>query len=208
MISIDIQGGQQLDNLDEVLRRMVMVEARNAAGEEAATELQDHFMRLDSRPNKRGWPKRNFWAQVMKTVTTQTTDPAYDIIVSAPEFWRRWKGGGPITPKTGARKLAIPATAAAYAAGRPAKGGMDLMVLVRRKGGKVQGVALAEFTTRQSKRDPSRTVRVPGKIQYWLVASTNPGADPNAAPDIGTVTLQAQRTAYAYIQAKLGGAAA
>ena len=204
MISVDLIESESFRNLSESVKRDALAEARNAAGEAAATELQDHFAGLNQRPNKRGWPKRGFWADVLKTVNAQALDDEYDIGVASPEFWRRYKGGSAISPKTGPRKLAIPATAAAYAAGRPASGRVpvELMVLVRRKDGKLQGVGLAEFTTRPSKRDPAKTVRVPGTVWYWLVASTNPPADPNAAPSAQRIQDVAQTTAHAYLQAK------
>jgi hypothetical protein len=204
MISINITGTEQLDRLEEMLRSSVLLEARNAGGEAAVTALQDHFTERNQAPNKRGWPKRGFWSEILKTVTSQSTDPEFDVLVSSPAFWRKYKGGEPIVPKTGSKKLAIPATAAAYAAGRPAAGrGPELMVVVRRRNGKPQGVGLAEFTTRESKTDPTKKVRIPGAIWYWLVDSVNPKADPNAVPDIAKVENMAQNTAYSYLQARL-----
>jgi hypothetical protein len=185
--------------LEPALAQAAEVEARNAAGEAVVSKLQDHFLVKNAQPNAKNWPKRGFWAEVLRSIGSNITATAYEIAVASPAFWRRWKGGPPITHKA-AKRLAIPAIADAYAAGRPAAGRIpvDLMVIVRKRQGKTT-VALAEFSTRPNKRDPNRQIRVPGRIWYWLVQQANPGPDPTAVPPIAELNAAATQTADAYL---------
>lgn len=178
------------------------IEARNAAGEAVLGKLQDHFLQLNTKPNARNWPKRGFWADILKTLGSNISQSAYTVTVASPAFWRRYKGGPPIQPKA-AKRLAIPAIAQAYAAGRPSAGRVPvaLTTIVRRRVGKPPAVALAEYTERPDKRHPDRLVKVPGRIWYWLVQQTNPAADPEAIPPISQLQSAATDAAAAYLAA-------
>jgi hypothetical protein len=171
------------------------IEARNAAGEAVVGQLQNHFLDRNNAPNARNWPKRGFWADVLKATGSNITSTSYAVTVASAAFWRRWKGGDSITPKA-AKRLAIPAIAEAYAAGRPGAGRVpvDLMVIVRKRAGKEPAVALAEFSTQKGKN-------VPGRIWYWLVKSANPGADPNAIPPPDSLRSTAIAAADSYLSA-------
>ena len=195
MIDLKIQQSDAFERLEKSLQESALVESRNAAGEEATTKLQDHFADLNQRPNKKGWPKRGFWAEVLKTVGANPTTAAYEISVANPAFWRRWKGGDPIIPKTGPKRLAIPAIAEAYAAGRPAAGRVpvELMLIFRGRG----RLALAEKLAPK----PGSTRPQAGRIWYWLVKSANPGPDPAAAPDIAAIAQSARTTVDSYLSA-------
>jgi hypothetical protein len=178
------------------------LEARNAAGEAVVGKLQDHFLARNAKPNARNWPKRGFWAEVLKAIGSNITQSAYTVTVASPAFWRRYKGGEPFKAKTSTR-LAIPAIAEAYTAGRPSAGRVPvaLTTIVRRRIGKPPAVALAEFSERPSKRDPNKTVKVPGRIWYWLVQQANPGADPAAIPPFSDLRATAIAAADAYLSA-------
>jgi hypothetical protein len=178
------------------------IEARNAAGEAVLSKLQDHFLTRNTQPNARNWPKRGFWADVLKSVGSNITNASYAVTVASPAFWRRYKGGDPIQPKA-AKRLAIPAIAEAYTAGRPSAGRVpvDLTTIFRRRAGKPPVLALAEYTERPSKRDPNKTVRVPGRIWYWLVQQANPGRDPDAIPTFASLRSTATDAADAYLAA-------
>ena len=178
------------------------IEARNAAGEAVVSKLQDHFLTRNTQPNARNWPKRGFWADVLKSVGSNISADSYAVTVASPAFWRRYKGGDPIEAKA-AKRLAIPAIAEAYVAGRPSAGRVPvaLTTIVRRRVGKPPAVALAEYTERPSKRDPNKTVRVPGRIWYWLVQQANPGRDPNATPPMSELRAAAMQAADAYLAA-------
>ena len=171
------------------------IEASNAAGEAVVGQLQNHFLDRNNAPNAKNWPKRGFWADVLKALGSNISPTSYAVTVASAAFWRRWKGGDPITPKT-KKRLAIPAIAEAYTAGRPAAGRVpvDLMVIVRKRSGKEPVVALAEYTVQRGKK-------LPGKIWYWLVKQANPGADPNAIPPPDSLRSTAIAAADSYLAA-------
>jgi hypothetical protein len=179
-------------------------EARNAAGEAVVTRLQDHFLNRNTKPNARNWPKRGFWADVLKSVGTNISSASYAVTVASPSFWRRWKGGEPIKAKA-SKRLAIPAIAEAYVAGRPSAGRVPvaLTIIFRKRAGKPPAVALAEYTERPDKNDPTRKVKVPGRIWYWLVQQANPipGGDPDAIPPMKDLRAAAMQAADAYLAA-------
>jgi hypothetical protein len=180
------------------------IEARNAAGETVVAKLQDHFLKRNAQPNAKGWPSRGFWADVLKALGTNISDSSYTVTVAFPAFWRRWIGGKPFKAKEKDR-LAIPAIAEAYVAGRPGAGRVPvaLTTIVRKRTGKPPSVGLAEYTERPGKDDPSRKVKVPGRVWYWLVEQANPlpGGDPDAIPPISELRADATAAADAYLAA-------
>jgi hypothetical protein len=91
-------------------------------------------------------------------------------------------------------------TASESPAGRPAAGRVpvELAVMVRRRGGKPVGVALAEFILRDSKRTPGKQVKELGTVWYWLVDNTNPPIDPDALPDVAGLQENARQAVSDY----------
>jgi hypothetical protein len=197
MISVTLKS--TLPPMDPVISSAALTGARDAAGEAVVTQLQDHWIKLNTAPNKRNWPKRGFWASVVQAVNTQPRQGSYQILMPLAAFWRRYQGGDPIVPKA-AKRLAIPAIAEAYAAGRPGAGRVpvDLMLIVRKRG---KALGLAEYTERPSKDEPGKTVKVPGRVWYWLVKSANPPADPNAMPPLGILSATATQMVDRYLAA-------
>jgi hypothetical protein len=197
MISIGFKS--TLPPMDPAISQAALRDARDAAGEAVVTNLQDHWLKLNVRPNAKNWPKRGFWASVAQAVNSQPKLGSYQILMPLASFWRKYQGGNPIVPKK-AKRLAIPAIAEAYTAGRPGAGRVpvDLMLIVRKRG-KVLG--LAEYTERPSKDEPGKTVKVPGRIWYWLVKQSNPAADPNAMPPMGILNTTATDAVSRYLAA-------
>lgn len=200
MITIGFKSN--LPPMDPAISQAALRDARDAAGEAVVTKLQGHWLSLNTQPNKKNWTKRGFWASVVQAVNTHPKLGSYEILMPLAAFWRRYQGGGPFGAKK-AKRLAIPAIAEAYAAGRPAAGRVpvDLTVVVRKRSGRDAVVALAEYTERPDKRDPAKTVKVPGRIWYWLVKQANPAADPNAMPPMGELNATASSTVSAYLAA-------
>ena len=206
MISLDIQitVPPELQRLPERMATESR-EALRAAGAAVQSRLQEHFLQRNSAPNKKNWPKRGIWGQIADAVSANDSAQAYELAIGGEAgivFWRRYQGGAAFRAKTGPRKLAIPARAEAYAAGRPSlnQGLPPLAVMVRRKDGRMQGVALAEYTERPSKRDPDKTVKVLGSVWYWLVESANPPADPDAMPPTEALQSSATEAAAGYLR--------
>ena len=201
MISISLRN--QPPPMDPPLREAALRDARDAAGQAVQTALQDHWLARNAQPNANNWPKRGFWASVVQALGANVTDTSYQITNTLPAFFRRWQGGEPITPKR-ARRLALPAIAEAYAAGSPSAGRVPvaLTTVVRRRAGRIS-VALAEYTERQNKRNPDRSVKVPGRVWYWLVKQANPAADPNAMPPASQLDQAATAAVDQYLAAIL-----
>lgn len=200
MITIGFKS--TLPPMDPAISQAALRDARDAAGEAVVTKLQAHWLSLNTQPNKKNWPKRGFWASVVQAVNSQPKQGSYQILMPLAAFWRRYQGGNPIVPKA-AKRLAIPAIAEAYAAGRPGAGRVpvDLTVVVRKRSGRDAVVALAEYTERPDKRDPAQRVKVPGRIWYWLVKQANPAADPNAMPPMGELNATATQMVDRYLAA-------
>lgn len=87
-------------------------------GKTLEVALKRHFERLQSRPNKRGWPKKNFWTQVKRsTALNNIQEREAAVAISDPRFALHLYGGTVRAKR--ARMLAVPITADAYAAGSP-----------------------------------------------------------------------------------------
>lgn len=74
----------------------------NAVG----NKLKSHFRELNQRPNKNGWTKSNFWAQIRESVQILTESDAGVVQIHDPRFNLKFFGGT-VTPKN-AKLLTIP----------------------------------------------------------------------------------------------------
>lgn len=160
-----------------------------ACGKRVEKELRGHFQQRQNKPNKRGWPKRNHWARIMRsTALAEVTDTAATVTISDPSISLKINGGT-IRRKRG-RALAIPATAEAYAAGSPREGFGDQLSVARfPNGDRVVGALVSNasssirFTGRAGRRKVRQTAsNLGGVVQYWLVTSADIPADPEAMP--------------------------
>jgi hypothetical protein len=143
------------------------------AGKRMEVEMRKHFQDLDKRPNKRGWPSRHFWRRISRSTalglvtadsaTVAVTDPAYQAKIH----------GATITPKRG-KFLALPATAAAYAAGSPREGGAPDLTFDRQIN---PATGHMQFCLSVKSGNAASTV------WYWLARRTQVPADPDALPD-------------------------
>lgn len=139
-------------------------------GKRLEQEVQKHFKGREREPNKKNWPKQNFWSRMRNATaflsadkegaTVRISDPAI-----ASKVW-----GATITPKE-TKYLSIPAIAEAY--GKSPKLNKNLEPMVRRMGGglRPRAVALQDKDTKT--------------IWYWLVKSVTVPKDPDALPDEG-----------------------
>ncbi|MCS6898068.1 MAG: hypothetical protein NZM29_08860 [Nitrospira sp.] len=161
-------------------------------GKRLEIELKAHFEALNRRPNKRGWPKKNFWAQIRRsTALAEVQERVATVAISDPRFALQYYGGT-VTPKRG-RALAIPLTAAAYVAGSPREGATPKLFVLKSRSGR--GVFLAEA----DRFARSGTVR----LWYALRASARVPANPEALPPQHKITADLAREAHAYLDAVL-----
>lgn len=158
-------------------------------GKTLEVALKRHFERLQSRPNKRGWPKKNFWTHVRRsTALNKIQEREAVVAISDPRFALHLYGGTVRAKR--ARALAIPLTAAAYAAGSPREGATpNLFVLKSRSRGAF--LAEAEPFARRG------TVR----LWYALKAAVTVPKTPDALPPESDIAAALDREARAYLDA-------
>lgn len=94
--------------------------------------LQDHFAGLEQQPNKRGWQKQHFWAQIRRATSfVSASQRAATVAVSDPRLATHIHGAT-IRPRR-SKYLAIPMRPEAYGI-RPSSGLIaDLFVIRSRK---------------------------------------------------------------------------
>ena len=139
-----------------------------AMGKRAEKELRAHFLGKNSQPNKKGFPRSNFWSRRIRANTALNEIGAdYAVVtIAAPEMAQK-VFGGTITPKE-SKYLALPMVA--EAANRSPRLFADLHFEPRR-GGKVKG-ALVDAS---------------GKTIYLLATSVTQAPDPTALPAPGAL---------------------
>lgn len=143
------------------------------AGKRLEIEMRKHFQDLDRRPNKRGWPSRHFWSRISKsTALGVVSRESATVAVSDPAFWAKLQGAT-IRPKRG-KFLAIPATAAAYAAGSPREGGAPELSFDRQ---------INPATGRMQFCLSIKSSNSASTVWYWLARQATVPADPEALPD-------------------------
>ncbi|MDR2429399.1 MAG: hypothetical protein LBD14_00580 [Puniceicoccales bacterium] len=63
-------------------------------GETLAETLREHFLARNQEPNKRGWPKTNFWARIRQaTALTSATNDKATVTIADPAFAATLHGG-------------------------------------------------------------------------------------------------------------------
>lgn len=199
MISIHITEIGQLDTLihDVSSRRKSLMNRLGKAGERA---LKEHFLIRDSQtPNKKGWPQAHFWNRIKdRTNLAYVTEESAGVAISDPAINQKIYGGK-IKAKRGGN-LALPAQAAAYAAGSPREGATPALKFMFAYDTETQHWRPALFAVetgskqvkdrRKGHEGEMRTApdpKQPSGIWYWLVKSVTQVADPLALPDDGTV---------------------
>jgi len=151
-----------------------------AGGRQLVSDLQDHFAERNDQPNKKGWPKKNFWAGIRgATALAEVSDNSATVSISDPAINQKVYGGT-ITPKRG-KMLAIPLIADAYVAGSPRTLPINFLRLMVARSG---GVYLVENdSTRAPKGRNKPGMSFAGRFWYHLVPSVTQDPDPNALPN-------------------------
>lgn len=101
--------------------RLLINDVKNAAlaavagARGLANKLRDHFGELEAtRPNKYGWQRLHFWAQVRKSVGNPVREGEKATVTIAHVAFRQKLEGGTIYPTGDREFLTIPATEEAY----------------------------------------------------------------------------------------------
>jgi hypothetical protein len=175
-------------------------------------QLQDHFRGRPS--NRLGWPSHGLWRSISAATAVADVTPAEAVIsVTHPAILAKVNPETVITPKRG-RFLAIPAMAAAYAAGSPREGAApaNLAFVYSRhpQGGWRPSLAVQTTVTKEvgkPRRDGTRrvkTVHQAGQIWYWLVRRAVVHGDPNALPSDDLVADTAISAALTFLNSPYG----
>ena len=89
--------------------------AIKAGARGVANKLRDHFAELEAEhPNKMGWPRQHFWADVRRSVGNPVQEGDVATVTIAHFAFRQKLEGGTIRPKADKEYLTIPAHPDAY----------------------------------------------------------------------------------------------
>lgn len=172
-ISITVTQDDVSPKLRQLMVCMDPARIMQVAGKRLEIEMRKHFMDLDKKPNKRGWPSRHFWRRISRsTALGLVTAASATVAVTDPAFQAKIHGAT-ITPKRG-KFLALPATAAAYAAGSPREGATPNLIIDRQIN-PATGHWQFCLSVDNGKAAPT--------VWYWLARRTQVPADPDALPD-------------------------
>ena len=162
------------------------------AARAVGNELKKHFREKNQDPNKEGYPKSGFWAQIRDSVQVVKLGEGAVVQVNDPRFNQKLHGGT-ITPKE-AKALAVPLEAEFYGV-RPSTFGDRFFFLPNHGGGKTVGI-LAEHLADTSIR-----------AAYVLLSSADQEADPTALPDLGKLERVAVTALEGWIRRQLAAPA-
>jgi len=142
-----------------------------AAAESLADLLRRHLLNLqNTRPNKMGWPRQNFWAAAYKGVQNPSrTAGGASVTINSPGPAQRYFGGD-IVPD-GHPFLAIPARAEAY--GKNPRDFDNLVPVVHGD----RGMLVERLSTDVRSRQEGG-----GGVMFWLVKRVHQDPDPSVLP--------------------------
>lgn len=179
------------------------------AGKTVERELRAHFIRRNAQPNKRGWPSRGLWRDIANQTATGAVSGAglaaeVRIAVSHPAINLKVYGGR-VTPKRG-KFLALPATAAAYAAGSPREGATPELRPATAFNAAI-GKPMRALVDARSPRPKKGALADTGAVWYWLARQTTHAPDKDALPADYYVDAKVSDTIEGYLRRQLRGAA-
>lgn len=206
-LSIAVNVEQSLTRLARLLakvqnRRPLMA----AVGKRGEVELRRHAADRNSEPNRKGWPRTNFWSRRIRanTVLSEVTESSAVVDIAAPEI-RQKVYGGTITPQGGRKFLAIPARAEAYGKSPLSFANLRFVFTGKGKGMLVADDAIQGPTQRGQKRIAKKQT---GAAYYFLVKSVTQNPDPRALPNEAEFYAALVREAEAFLARQLGGTTA
>jgi len=180
--------------------------------------LEAHFVERALEGNKRGWPTRRTWLRIRDaTGIARANNDGATISISSGVMRQKYYGSeelGPILPKDGTR-LALPATAAAYAAGSPREGKTPALKAMLAFNSEINRWMLALVNAedqagmkqvkdrRKGHQGEMRWVRdpkSPAGVWYWLARKAFVPRDPNALPTEDVMKAHAAAAAQVFLQ--------
>jgi hypothetical protein len=171
---------------------------REGAARGVSVLLVKHFREKNATPNKKGFPRSNFWSAAADSVALKPDDGTASAVAVSKEGVRlRWKGGD-VHPKKG-RALAIPAEGSVAGVWPSEYGGAGY------KGGKAtflawpKGRSFGFIAERKPKGSKDRTLHV----LWWLKEVTHHKPDPTVIPDDDTMREAALKAARSVLRAEV-----
>lgn len=172
------------------------------AGNELALAIRAHFAARDDEPIARGWPKQHFWAREGRSNTALSyfNDTEAVVSISSEAIWHKLVGGE-VRPKRG-RALAIPNSAAAYAAGQPSSMNKDMLEFVPLNLGGLVGMLVERQhdVLRKTKKGFKQGEKRGGTIWFWLMAKVTHKPDPRTLPPEEELEARVFSAADSYLQ--------
>lgn len=190
-MNIDIQINDEasgfLLKLDSVLENRRGLNA--ALGVRLQDELKDHFYLRNSQPNKRGWPKQDWWLGVADaTQLTEVNDTGATVTIAHQEGFYMRVHGGTIVPRE-AKALTIP--------GIPEAAGKSVAEYEAASGHKLFRPAGARYLAFSDDGGESVT------LAYFLVKRVTRVADPDALPSMEKLSDSLLEEANDYVEGSL-----
>lgn len=204
MIEITIDREDVSPCLRELYDAMRPEVVLKLAGKSVEKTLRDHFLERNNKPNAKGWPKRGLWGDIAeRTAMGAVTAEEVTVTVSHPALAHKI-AGGTIKPGAGKKYLALPATAAAYAAGSPSEGATPMLKVALAYNAAIghwmKALIVDENESAKNKAGPT--------VWYWLARKATHKAEPDAMPSDTTLEDAAIETIERALQRRKEACAA
>lgn len=164
-------------------------------GNRLVDDLQDHFRQRDTEPNKRGWPKSHFWADVAQATQLLRADDDEAVVTIADQRFPIHLYGGTVRPRE-KKALTIPLHPMAkgkFVRTLEDETGLEIF-RPKKKGGQPANILAAIIGDRL----------VP---LYALVTSATIPRDPRALPPLDELASGLAQEARAYLDRQLSKSA-
>ncbi|MCC5790961.1 MAG: hypothetical protein JJT75_15125 [Opitutales bacterium] len=155
--------------LEGIMREGDQRDLNATLGKGLEQDTQRHFLAKNAKPNKKGWPKSNFWAEIRQATSyTGANADGAQVVISDRRLSPHVHGATLRSSRPGGF-LAIPRRPEAKEAGRPALGKIPNLFL-----GRFPLLNRAFLARRRGDRL---------EVMYWLVPSVKVPKDPDALPN-------------------------
>jgi hypothetical protein len=146
-------------------------------------DLREHFLRKNQKPNKKGYPKSNFWARIRRSTNfAGATEGDATVAVADPAFATHLYGAT-IRPKR-SKFLTIPIAPESYGKRVAEMEDDSIFFLPRRRGGGFLARPLADGSNR---------------LLYFLTRQVTVPRDPDALPSPATLNKKAIARARSHL---------
>lgn len=181
---------QDVQRLVRALDRRGREDLMQVLGKGLEQDLQKHFRARNQEPNKKGWPKQNFWARIRRATSfAGASAEEARVEVSDPAFAAKVHGARNVRPRSGTY-LTIPMRPEAYGV-RASSGVIPGLFFLRSRRGR------AYLASTEASGD--------GKLRlyYRLVKSVNLPADNDALPPRRNIERNLVRRTDSFVRRQL-----